>query len=333
MGVRFQSAFTRICQKAVSFFIDINSRCICTFYPNGGCPLQAAFGSLQESCKGSHVQSQSFSWDCPRFHGQHSLDGTGKTLVGWWDLLVHGDGPYNCRGYIAEQTHRPITKWFSCRYPCRTTSFGLHQRTQGIRSRRLSWHRSRVAFWKKIASETRENLVSFIYIGQRVRLFQSSRNYPDKSLAYALPVGEALQCQSLHWLRNVTIGTILQLPMYGMGRSYPRLLWGEIWWISFPMWRRLAIVTEFTLLVGRLWLIRRCSISALDFGWPDRLQDMIDGFFNRWYTTWAFTIGGMKGKSQDNSSRTKLTKFRWLNSAIRWNSSHPWKTFDLQQRY
>lgn len=27
-----------------------------------------------------------------------------------------------------------------------------------------------------------------------------------------------------------------------------------------------------------------------------RLQEMIEGFFNQWYATWAFAIGGSSGK-------------------------------------
>lgn len=47
-----------------------------------------------------------------------------------------------------------------------------------------------------------------------------------------------------------------------------------------------------------------------------RLQDMIEGFFNRWYATWAFAIGGNDGALSYYYSVAAANQDRELNSTI-----------------
>lgn len=43
---------------------------------------------------------------------------------------------------------------------------------------------------------------------------------------------------------------------------------------------------------------------------------MIDGFFNRWYTTWAFAIGGTKGSNSQIPALHNLANFGALDNSI-----------------
>jgi hypothetical protein len=64
------------------------------------------------------------------------------------------------------------------------------------------------------------------------------------------------------------------------------------------MLRKPVIAIGLVLLTGQVLLNRKLLVTSIFFILIFyRLQDMIDGFFNHWYSTWAFAIGGMKGSA------------------------------------